>query len=219
MSSRRFPGKVLAKLQGKTIVEHVVGVCQTQGLPVFVLTSDDPSDDQLVDFMKNRGINFYRGNLVDVLHRYRSFTDDHNLDRVVRLNCDSPLIHPKVIERVISESKQYPHYELTTNVFPRTFPRGQSVEVISAKALQMLRDSDVEYPDIEHVTSFLYKNHKNFRIRNVENEIDMSKISLCVDTEDDLLGLELLLNKMEITISKGLPEWQIFSKLIRAWQN
>ena len=48
----------------------------------------------------------------------------------VRINGDSPLIDPKLIDKAIKISKKKKGYDIITNVFPRTFPKGQSVEVI-----------------------------------------------------------------------------------------
>ena len=43
---------------------------------------------------------------------------------------DSPLIDYKLINKAIKISKKYNKYDIITNVYPRTFPQGQSVEII-----------------------------------------------------------------------------------------
>jgi len=105
MSSMRFPGKVLAKLQGKTIIEHVVNSCLNLDIPCFVLTSKEPNDDQLVAFLKNRKIDSYRGDLNNVLSRFKSFAEEFDFDEVVRISADSPLLHHEVIKKVLSSSQ------------------------------------------------------------------------------------------------------------------
>jgi len=68
--------------------------------------------------------------------------------------------------------------------------------------------------NLEHVTSYIYENPAGFKITNVSNEIDLSNVSLCVDTPTDLLRLDMMLGEMDISLKDGLPEWKIFSRLL-----
>ena len=52
-----------------------------------------------------------------------------NLESFVRVNGDSPLLNSKILDLGISIF-QKDEYDLVTNTFPRSFPIGQSVEVI-----------------------------------------------------------------------------------------
>lgn len=68
--------------------------------------------------------------------------------------------------------------------------------------------------NLEHVTSYIYENPVDFQITNVSNEIDLSHLSLCVDTPSDLLRLDMMLGELDICLKDGLPEWKIFSRLL-----
>ena len=68
--------------------------------------------------------------------------------------------------------------------------------------------------NLEHVTSYIYENPVDFRITNVSNEIDLSHLSLCVDTPTDLIRLDMMLGELDISLKDGLPEWKIFSRLL-----
>ena len=54
----------------------------------------------------------------------------------VRVSGDSPMIDPKLIDKAIKISKKTKGHDIITNVFPRTFPKGQSVEVIKTFTLK-----------------------------------------------------------------------------------
>jgi len=214
MSSMRFPGKVLAKLQGKTIIEHVVNSCLNLDIPCFVLTSKEPNDDQLVAFLKNRKIDSYRGDLNNVLSRFKSFAEEFDFDEVVRISADSPLLHHEVIKKVLSSSQNVSESDIVTNIFPRSFPKGESVERLSLFAMVKMEKLKLSKSNLEHVTSYIYENPVEFKISNVSNEIDLSHLSLCVDTPADLLRLDILLEELDISLRDGLPEWKIFSQLL-----
>ena len=47
VSSKRFPRKVLEKINGRTLIECIIERCADTGFQVFVLTSDDLTDDPL----------------------------------------------------------------------------------------------------------------------------------------------------------------------------
>ena len=53
--------------------------------------------------------------------------------------------------------------DLVTNVFPRSYPRGQSVEVIRTSALKKILKKSLEQDDKEHVTRYIYKTPEKFR--------------------------------------------------------
>ena len=54
VSSKRFPRKVLEKINGRTLIESVVERCTDTGFQVFVLISDDLTDDPLEELLKHK---------------------------------------------------------------------------------------------------------------------------------------------------------------------
>ena len=47
--------------------------------------------------------------------------------------------------------------------------------------------------DLEHVTSFFYKNYKNFKIKNIFNKSKKRMIKNSIDTKNDLSKLKHLI--------------------------
>jgi len=218
MSSIRFPGKVLKPLQQATLIEHVYRNCAKTGLPTYILTSTEPSDDTLVRLAQNRGWKIFRGDLADVHSRFCEFGANFKLDYILRVSADSPLIHPGVIKLVYMEgvlSNFEP--DLITNVFPRTFPKGQSVEMIKTKALASLPKQEMSVFNLEHVTSFFYENSEKFKIVNCQNTNDLSKHNTSVDTPEDLKLLEGMLTSLSINLNSPIPDWESFSSELFRW--
>jgi spore coat polysaccharide biosynthesis protein SpsF len=214
MSSSRFPEKVLSPLCGMPMLMWTINYCRQINLPLFVLTSTDESDDQLIGMLEKNYVSYYRGSLDNVVSRYLSFMEEHQVKKVVRISGDSPLINPDVIFQVIAQDQELADADLTTNVFPRSFPKGQSVEVIPRKSLELLRNRSLSESDIEHVTPYFYANYKEFKINNLHNTKDLSSINLSVDTKEDLLRVNKFMALKSLNYSSPALSWEKFSKAI-----
>ena len=213
-SSSRFPEKVLSPLRGIPMLLWTINYCRKTNLPLFVLTSTDKSDDQLIGMLEKNYVSYYRGSLENVVSRYLSFMKEHQVKKVVRISGDSPLINPDVILKVIAQDQELADADLTTNVFPRSFPKGQSVEVIPRKSLELLRDRNLSESDIEHVTPYFYANYKEFKINNLNNTEDLSSINLSVDTKEDFLRVDQFMALASLNFSSSALSWEKFSKAI-----
>ena len=214
MSSSRFPEKVLSPLCGMPMLMWTINYCRKVNLPLFVLISTDESDNQLVGMLEKNDVSYYRGSLKNVVSRYLSFMREHQVKKVVRISGDSPLINPDVILKVIEQDQELADADLTTNVFPRSFPKGQSVEIIPRKSLELLMERNLSKSDIEHVTPYFYANYKEFKINNLNNTEDLSSINLSVDTKEDLLRVNQFMALASLNFSSSALSWEKFSKAI-----
>ena len=206
MSSTRFPGKVLAPFKGKPIIDHVVSRI-AQAVPsdrITVATSTERSDDPLAVYLVGLGVSVFRGPLDDVLRRFQLCQEKFPCRWMVRVSADSPLLDSKLFAQVL------PHVErddldIVTNVFPRTFPKGNSLEMLKAATFAKI-DSTGLRPELrEHVTRMAYEEPSKFRILNIESEDgDRSHISLCVDTVDDLQRLDAISDRQ--AVAQGVSE-------------
>ena len=150
----------------------------------------------------------------DVRGRFLGFMREKNIDQVVRISADSPLIHPEVISNMILSSKNYDKFDIVTNIFPRTFPKGQSVEIISRTALESLDNKILSEYDKEHVTSYFYNNFVDYRIQNVRNAQDLSNLNLCIDLPVDLIKIKNFANSQNIDIFSNELSWEKLSGII-----
>ena len=132
MSSKRFLGKVLHNVEGKPMLAYVLERLQRcrplDG--IVVATSTDDSDTPVADFCHECGVDCYRGPLQDVAGRFKEVLDEYRFDGFVRVCGDSPLIDQRLIDKGIRIFRRS-GFDIVTNVSPKTFPKGQSVEVLS----------------------------------------------------------------------------------------
>ncbi len=104
MGSTRLPGKVLKRLGDKSVLEHVYErVAQAKTLDtVIIATTERESDDVIVELAEQRGWPIYRGAEEEVLVRYYQTSKHFDLDAVVRITADCPLIDPMIIDELVT---------------------------------------------------------------------------------------------------------------------
>ena len=158
--STRLPGKVLIEVAGRTMLDHHVDRLVTAGLDVYVATTDGASDDRVADLAQRRGIAVFRGSEEDVLSRFAGCARTHELDVVVRVTSDCPLIDGGVVADGVTKflqlRKQHGDDVYLSNTLERTYPRGFDFEVVAAAALQRADREATARRDREHVTPWLY---------------------------------------------------------------
>jgi spore coat polysaccharide biosynthesis protein SpsF len=186
MSSTRFPGKVLAPLQGKPMIlrqlERIRRAKKLDG--VVVATSTDPSDDLLTRTLEAENLLVVRGELDDVLERYVRVIDEFKPDTVVRLTGDCPLTSPAVIDKVIAEFQQA-DVDYASNTLEPTYPDGLDVEVIRASVLQAYSSLCNDSAEREHVTLGIYRHPETYSLFNIRHRVDLSDLRWTVDNEQD----------------------------------
>jgi len=205
-NSQRFTNKILTIIYGKPLIEHVISrVKKAKKITkVIVATSKNKSDDKLVKYLKKIKVKYYRGNLSNVALRIFETAEHHKKKNFLRINGDSPLIDPTIIDRAISIFNKNKNYDLISNVFPRTFPKGQSVEVIRTYILKKYLKNMNKF-EKEHVTQYFYKNPDNFLIKNFINKKKNKLIKTAIDNKRDLVNIlkNIKKNKFEnYSISK-----------------
>lgn len=192
MGSSRLPGKVMLRLAGEPVLFHVVERVKRARLIdiVIVATSDQPEDDAIEALCKERGYACFRGSQNDVLSRYAGAALAFDLQTIVRITSDCPLIDPSIADQTVKafESSQC---DYLSNVLPevRTFPRGLDCEVFSRGAIERAAREATEPYEREHVTPYIHENKKGiFKIGpqfTAPAEYARPKYRLTLDYQED----------------------------------
>jgi len=83
--------------------------------------------------------------------------------------------------------------DLVTNVAVRSYPPGQSVEILNARTLAGIDASQLAGDEQEHPTQVFYRNPLMYKVRNIAgSDPQWPGLSFVVDTLDDLRRLEPL---------------------------
>ena len=188
MGSTRLPGKVLAPVMGRPLLDYQIERLRRSAreVDIVVATTTQPRDQQIVDYCKAHRVDYYRGSEDDVLERYWKAAKDY-ADTVVRISSDSPLIDPQIVDQVIAlYGDSYPAYDYVSNTLTRTYPRGMDVEVFSFKSLEEAFTYATLPHEREHVTPYIYTHSDRFKLGTVTSNSNNSHYRLTVDTAEDL---------------------------------
>ena len=191
-SSSRLPGKVLTKIFGKELLYHLVENLKRSKYisDITILTSKSPEDKKIIKFCKLHKINYFSGALDNTFLRFRKFLlKNKNIKLFIRISGDSPLLDYQIIDNMIIQSKKK-NFDVFTNIFPRSFPKGQSVEIINTKKFLSVNPKLLNKSQREHVTKYFYSNYDRFKIINYLNKMNLSEINLSIDTKRDLIKIK-----------------------------
>lgn len=188
MTSSRLPGKVLRTAGGASLLEHHLSRLQRAGLTTYVATTLNAADDRIVEVASGLGVETHRGSERDVLGRYAEAVRKFDLDVVVRVTSDCPLIDGDLVAnsvRLFLDDGRPGLY--MSNTIERTYPRGMDFEVFWAGSLLRADQLANRPAEREHVTPFLYANPEGeVVVEQVTGAQDHSGFRLTVDTEEDL---------------------------------
>lgn len=190
-TSTRLPGKVLLRLFGKTVAEHIItrvraakridGIC--------VATTTNETDDAVATIAEACGASVYRGSEDDVLDRFYQAAQQERADVIIRITADDPFKDPVVIDQVIRTFEEG-DFDYVSNTMHPTYPEGIDVEVFSMKALAQAWKEAFLPSEHEHVTPYIWKHPDRFHVRNVEYHEDISKMRWTLDKPEDWVFIQ-----------------------------
>jgi len=187
MSSTRLPGKMVEKIEGKTVLEHVIERVKkiNRDKKIILATTEKKEDDILEEIGRKTGISVYRGSEDDVLDRFYKAAVFFKVDPIVRITADCPLLDPEITEKVIDLFFEG-GYDYVSNTNPPTFPDGLDVGVLSFGALEKTWKKAKLKSDREHVVTYIIKNPETFKTGNLRHKKDISHLRLTLDEAKDL---------------------------------
>lgn len=198
-TSTRLPGKVLMTVKGRSILAYHLTRLQAAGVPVYVATTGNETDDAIVEAASQVGVaGVARGDEHDVLRRYREAADQFGLDVIVRVTSDCPLIDGALIRAAVDAYLDDEPFEnvYLSNTIDRTYPRGFDFEVFSAAALRRADEQAHRQAEREHVTPYLYSNSSaGVRLRSWTRTDDASRYRVTLDTPEDFRLIDTLIRQ------------------------
>jgi len=186
MSSSRLPGKVLKELSGKPVIWHVFNQLSfSQKIDQIVLaTSDNEEDDQLENWAKENSINFFRGDLDNVLKRFYDTALNYEGDVIVRITADCPLIDPSIVDEVVQKFLNG-NYDYLSNTNPPTFPDGLDAEVFTFIALKEAYENAKLKSELEHVTPYIRNHPEKFKLGSFVGSKNYENLRWTLDNPED----------------------------------
>jgi len=198
LGSTRLPQKVLLNLDERNstlfyVIDQIKNCKKID--KIIVATTNLKEDDLIEEFVKNLGIDCFRGSERDVLDRYYNCAKEFGFNYIVRITADCPLIDPEIIDNII-ESFNTDDEDYISNTLKNTFPKGLDTEVFTFEVLERAWKESKLLSDREHVTSFI-RNNSMFKIKNYENEENFSEYRWTLDRKEDLEFIREIIKRIQ----------------------
>lgn len=187
MGSTRLPGKVLKDIAGRPMLSYQLERLRRVELAdrVVLATTTSETDDAIVRFGADEGIEVTRGSEHDVLSRYCEAAARFNATVLVRITSDCPLIDPQLVDHAIAVFRGPAVYDYVSNMIEPSWPCGMAVEVVSAAALAEAGRESTDAAEREHVTPFIYWRPARYRLGSLTRNPNLSHHRWTVDTLED----------------------------------
>ena len=184
VKSERLPLKVLRYIKGKPMIEHQIDRLKLskKANEIILCTSTNPQDDILLDIAEKKGIKWFRGSEEDVLDRLFNAASKNNVDFIVSVTADNPLVDPAYIDRIIERFEETGADIITC----KTLPLGAFSYGVNLKALERVvrtkkeKDTEIWGGFFDGIADF-----KKMDLE-VEEELRHPEIRLTVDFSEDL---------------------------------
>ncbi|AXR61716.1 cytidylyltransferase domain-containing protein [Leptospira mayottensis] len=197
MGSTRLPGKISLPFGDTTILGFMLERLKFSKFQenIVVLTTEESIDDTTEEIAKKNGVSVFRGSTSDLIQRYLKAAKLHNVDIIVRLTGDCPLIDSKILDLMVDLFLyNQGRIEFLTNCFQRTFARGMDIEIFTLSLLKKL-DSICRLPyEREHIVPYVEENTREFKFFEYPNIRNDSMYRLTIDTNDDYETLKSVLS-------------------------
>jgi spore coat polysaccharide biosynthesis protein SpsF len=186
MSSSRLPGKVMMRINGRPMIywqiQRILKASKINDL--VIATSNDSTDDSLVEFLRENSFFVHRGSMNNVLSRFVEIASKSPSDAYVRLTGDCPLVMPNLIDEMVDDFYER-NVEYLSNTLVPTFPDGLDIEIFNDGALQKLSRLNLTNEELEHVTYGIHSRPGIFQVSNYMGQADHSSERWTVDYQED----------------------------------
>ena len=192
LNSKRLPGKVLMKINNKTLLEYLVE--SLNQIPSKLIIATYRLDSKITKLCKKKKIMCHVSVLNNVARRFKEISEKSDEKYFVRISADSPLIDYRIIKKILKNFKKNKYVFYTNR--GKNFPSGQTVEILDKKFFLNNYKNFRTKNHFEHVTSYFYEKKKN-KIHYFESKKNYSNIKMSVDSYEDFIKVKNLIKGLK----------------------
>lgn len=154
---------------------------------IIIATTSNATDDCLKELAERLGVFCFRGSEEDVMGRVLGAAQAYDVDVIVELTGDCPMIDPMVVEECIVAYHRS-GVDYVSNRLERTYSIGMDTQVFSTSALADAANRTQAPNDREHVSAYFYAyDHNLYTLKNVAAppELTDPELAITLDTPED----------------------------------
>ncbi|MGL5786746.1 MAG: cytidylyltransferase domain-containing protein [Bacteroidales bacterium] len=200
--STRLPNKILLDfVNGERIIDILLQNLKKAlpDIPVIVATTTSPNDIIFEEIAQRNGVLCFRGDEQDVLNRFIKAAEHFDIDTIIRVCSDNPLLQAESIQKLIEAYKNNP-CDYVSFSFPDNLPvikshLGLYPELTTLQTLKKVQVMTSEKIYREHVTNYIYAHPEAFKINLLELPAFLQErkdIRFTVDTQLDFETMQKL---------------------------
>ena len=140
----------------------------------------------------------FLGSEEDLIERHLNCAEAYEIDHIIRVTSDCPLVDPREIDKLLSIYEQLNDDNLYLSNFTppeySNYCNGSDIEIFSRKMLKKVNRLFKSEKDREHLTFQFWDGRFNCNHYKVgwEGEVPINKVRLTVDYKEDLKVMKIL---------------------------
>ncbi len=194
LKSTRLPKKIILKIFDRELIAWMLDRLKLSPVldEIIIATSTNPQDDPLCRLAERENVSYFRGSEDDVLARLYGAALENNLDYIVNVTADNPLIAYDWIERVVDVYRETRADLITCYDLPLgLFLYGIKVDAL-ARVIEIKDDEDTEVWGSYFMDTGLF----NVIDMDVPQELKRPEYRLTIDYQEDFNMLKALFEGM-----------------------
>ena len=196
MNSSRLKKKAVLSIHGTAAIERCLENCLKFDLQdeVILATSTTPEDAVLAGYTLDGKVRFWQGDPEDVISRYLGACEKYNIDVIVRVTGDCPIVSPEIMGILLGS-----HFAAGADFTePRAFAVGSNSQVYNVEALKRVVSYIGKADYSEHMTFYMTCNPDIFKINIVELPSELVRdYRLTLDYQEDLDMFNTLYERLD----------------------
>ncbi len=209
MGSTRLPGKVLRRVGDHSMLEAILFRVRAARLvdKIIVATTTLAQDDAIARVCDKRHTVCFRGSSENVLSRYYEAAKTNAVDIIIRLTGDNPLVDSKILGDAVAEFLRETSRGKADFLTTSGYPIGINVEMMTFDCFKKIVSLAKRADELEHVTLYVYRHARRFKIATVRSPIALDTLRLTVDDLSDLRFVRKIYEGLSGSAAVfGLPE-------------
>ena len=209
--STRLKNKIFKKLGKYYVLEFLINRLK-KGLKydIIVATSLNKKDIKVQKFCEKKNIKFFRGKEEDLIHRVINCSEFFNVDIIISLTSDNPLVDPKMIKKMLDIFNKS-NLDYFDNLETGFLPRGTAIRIVKRKILKKFSNrvkKTSRYNFRQHTAYFFTKNRnsKFFRTKKftIYKNYSLPNYSFTIDYLEDFKKIKILLKRFNYNFNTEL---------------
>jgi len=208
LNSKRLPKKHLEIINGTPMIENLINrLSQTKKIrKIIVCTTNQDSDNELVQFLEKKDILYFRGSEKDILRRFARAAKKFKTDVIIDVEGDKIYTDPKFVDKIAVIMEGDEHYDFVIGNDSKTIfnPNNHFVHGIIPTAIRvsslknMIRTNLPKNIETGYKEIFVKNPNIKKKFLIMKSKLDIPQdLRLTVDYPNDIKFARLVFEKLD----------------------